>query len=154
MRPDFDTAFKFSFVRHPYDRFLSAYSYYYQMLPNHMFWHLENDRLVAQAIKQYKTFADFVYNFNSFEWRNRIHFLPQYLWLYENDKCLVDYVGRFENYRQEWQTICNLGGIPHTPLPKLNTSNHAAWQTYYTPKLQAAVYEIFEKDFELFGYDS
>lgn len=153
MHPDFDKAFKFTFVRNPYDRFLSAYMYYYQMTPTHMFWHLEADRLVAQAIKRYTKFQHFVIDFHEFEWRNRIHFLPQYEWLYDGEICLVDYIARFENYKTEWHNICKMCDIGYTPLPKLNTSNHADWSTYYTPYLKNIVYEIFEKDFELFGYD-
>ena len=151
--PDYGDCFTFGFVRNPYDRFLSAYMFYKQMGPDHMFWRLEADKLTARAVGEYSTFQNFVKGFSEFKYKNRIHFLPQHHWFYAGDVCLVDYYGFFEKYDDCWRTICGYIDRPYQPLPRLNTSSHTFWQTYYDNVTRAIVYELYEQDFRLFPYN-
>lgn len=153
MYPLFNQTFKFTFVRNPYDRLVSAYHYYHQMGPEHPFWHLEADRKTATAIKKYPSFQSFVKGLPKFKYRTRIHFLPQWQWVYDGDTLLVDYVGRFEAYEHGWATACLLGNVPYDPLPVLNESKHYHWATYYTDELYSLVYEQYKEDFKRFGYN-
>lgn len=150
--PDFWERYIFCMVRNPYDRFLSAFMYYKQMQPGHMFWHIEMDRNCAIAVQDYDTFEDFVWDFSAFRFRNRIHFLPQVDWVQLGDTPVMNYIGRFEDYDNSWRHICREIGIPYRRLPVVNKSRHAPWQEYYTRPMRIYVKDLFKEDFHAFGY--
>lgn len=70
---------------------------------------------------------------------------------------LPDMVLRFEHLAEDWtalQTIAD-ARAPQTPLVPLTarrTSEHASWQSYYTPKAQRAIAKRYAKDFQVLGY--
>ena len=48
----------------------------------------------------------------------------------ENDECIIDYVGRFEDIDNEWEIICDKIGIEYKKLKKLNTTKRDRdWET-------------------------
>ena len=152
MLPDFWDRYRFCMVRNPYDRFLSAYMYYRQMGPSHEFWDMEADRLCAQEVHKYATFEKFVYGFNYFKFKSRIHFRPQVNWTHIGNTQAVDYVGRFEEYDRSWQYICQQIGVPYSVLPVTNACRHSPWRFYYTGNMRRVVQSIFMEDFDAFGY--
>lgn len=65
---------------------------------------------------------------------------------------LVDYVGRFENLRDDYRTICRNIGIETVDLPALNTSGHRQYRKHYNAASREAVYKAYWKDVEVLGY--
>ena len=131
--------FKFGFVRNPYDRILSEFKY-------------------AKRI-----YSKFKSNFNGFVkrgWGNsrrhstiKQHIRPQYEFLYDTDgKCLVDFIGRFENLQEDFNIICDKIKIPHQELPHRNKTKHKHYTEYYDDEIREIVAKKYAKDIEYFGY--
>ena len=148
------SSYRFAFARNPYDRFLSAYFYFYQMTDTHMFWTHRWDRAVAKEIKRFPKFRDFALHFNSFRYKNFVHFRPQTDFFTEDDHCIIDYIGRYENFDASWKRVCSMLELPPMTLKKMNSSVHAPWESYYDDHLRKLVHYRFADDFEFLGYPS
>lgn len=77
----------------------------------------------------------------------------QLLWLKDlkgNPK--IDFVGRFENYEEDWNKICKILNIDIS-LPHLNKSQHRDYKTYYNEGLIEAVRKKYREDIKYFKYD-
>jgi hypothetical protein len=158
----FESYFKFSFVRNPWDRIVSEYKYRGHPVridfKTYLFRHLPAPG-----------------------WTDSYsHIIPQYDFLYDGEgKCLVDFVGRYENLQADFDAVCARLGIPQTPLPRVNRSMDDAWPgtfrefrrrlrravwsrerehtfscytEYYDDESREAVGRMFRKDVEAFNY--
>jgi len=136
----FELYFKFGFVRNPWDRILSEYKY-------------------AQQI--YSKFR--IHNLRGFikkNWGNsrrhstiKKHIRPQCEFVYDADgKCMVDFIGRFENLQQDFDIICDKIGIPHQELPHKNKSKHKHYTEYYDDETIEIVRKFYKNDIEVLGY--
>jgi len=101
----FSSYFKFTFVRNPWDRIVSEYKY--RRHP---------------AKYDFKTFL-----FNHFpepSWTDEYcHVIPQYDFIYDkDDQCLVDFVGKFENLKNDFDQVCRLLKLSNMKLPHKNKS--------------------------------
>ena len=153
---EFESLFKFSFVRNPYERLVSEYRY------RNYFHH--------------KSFSDFVYNkLPQPGWDDKYrHVMPQYEMLYDPDgRLLVDFVGRFENLREDFAEVCRRLDIEETELPHRNPSNKKSrnlkrrfrnflffngengkrhFTEFYDDETRDYVSRYYRKDIEAFGY--
>jgi len=148
----FNRYFKFTFVRNPYSRLLSAYRF----LKEGGF--CEKDRLWAeQNLSQYNTFNDFVHGWLTEESILEYnHFIPQFMFICDRSfEPEVDFIGRFETIDDDFKTICGILEIDRS-LKKHNQGpeKEAHWSTFYTEQELEKVYRIYRKDFELFGYSA
>lgn len=135
----FETYFKFSFVRNPWDRVVSLY-------------HRKEGLQLAKEM----SFDDFV------EWiryssSTCIHPVPhtnQLDWLVgPSGELLVDFVGRFENLASDWAAIATRLGLCTTlPHERRNPTPRKHYTEYYTARSQARIAEKFAVDIEYFGY--
>lgn len=138
--------FSFAIIRNPYDRFLSSYYFY---LNNY-----KNNRPIKRQIREYKDFEEFVLNFENFGTKDDLQFIPQYKFVVDDkNELIVDYIGYFDRYENEWKNICKFTGIEYCELPKKNTTTHPHWSDIYTDEMKAIVYELFKKDFEFFNFN-
>ena len=100
---EFNRYFKFTFVRNPWDRVFSAYSYLVQGG-----FHANDRQWAAINIANF-SFEEFVLkrlscNPGILEW---VHFIPQYQFLisYTMQKYPIDFIGFFENLKEDFDTI-------------------------------------------------
>jgi len=140
-----DNYFKFTFVRNPWDKMVSQYFY-----------------IQKKQEGRYKlTFREFILAFKSCsesEYINKkgvaIKFNPiQLPWILDDDgNCLVDFIGRFENFQDDFNIVCDKIGITRQQLPHKNKSEHKHYTEYYDDETKQIVAEKYAKDIEYFGY--
>lgn len=148
----FKRYFKFTFIRNPYSRVLSAYRF----LKNGGI--CEKDRNWAkQNLDQYNTFSDFINEWLSHDSIDKyIHFKPQHTFICDRSfEPEVDFIGRFEMINKDFKVICKELNI-NRELKKYNQGPeiHSSWQSLYTKDMLDKVHQIYRKDFELFGYSA
>jgi len=143
----------FSCIRDPYDRFVSIYEY-----------------IGCYKLRSHKrtnfTFDETIYKL----YNNEISFfdisgmyLPQYCYITLYDYILVDKIIRFENLENDWYNLANI--INKNNILKYNVNNKICdlnmgvkrnnrhWSEYYTNETKNMIYNIYKKDFEMFGYE-
>jgi hypothetical protein len=146
---NFQRFFKFGFVRNPYDRVVSAWSFLKQGGLH---------KWKSQWVKEHIDPPDFLqFVKERLPTKNIIsdlHFLPQYLFLTDHaDKFVTDFIGYYENLDHDFAFIASTLGITPSKLTKNNTSDRCRDLRYYYDKEAAdKVYSIYRKDFTLFGY--
>ena len=69
----------------------------------------------------------------------------------ERGACLVDFVGRYENLREDFQTLSRRFGID-AALPHVRRSERAPLRDYYDDETRNIVAERHRRDIEAFGY--
>ena len=136
--------FKFTFVRNPWDLLVSLYSHYVRI--NRM------NQTFEEFLEQTVSVKD-PFNKSDNKYHVRYNSLTNMDWISdENGNQLVDFVGRFENLQEDFNTICDKIGIPHQKLPHKNKSKHKHYTEYYDPITKQIVAEKYAKDIEYFGY--
>ena len=153
-RENFTTYFKFGFVRNPWARAVSDY-----------LWLLRDagSSRVSREISGAHTFYDYLMtrgffrkifkNYGNIDYRGD-HIIPQVDFLFdENGNLLVDFIGKCENFQQDFDTICDKIGIPQQKLPHKNKTKHKHYTEYYDDETREIVAEKYAKDIEYFGYE-
>ena len=140
----FNNAFKFTFVRNPVDRFVSAYNYLSTGGNNN------GDLDFLPTIKKYKDINDFVENWaNSVSIWSKEHFVPQYYFTMINDRNELDFIGKVENIEKDYrivQATINTPDVTHTNQSKKN-------KTALTGKSINKIAALYKKDFKVFDYE-
>lgn len=132
----FDQLFKFAFVRNPWDLLVSLYSF----IPTRP----TNRHSARVARMSFEAFLN--------EWTQRPE-ISQRAFLYDRQgRCLVDFVGRFENLRADFAGICQRIGIS-SDLGHANGSQHGDYRDMYDTKLRTLVARRLAEDIDTFGYD-
>ena len=134
--------FTFSFVRNPWDKMLGHYMWRKQISSNTC----KGDDL---------SFRDWVLEFeNNIKGPGALgdKGLPQYGQLFLDNVQLVDFIGKFENLQEDFNTICDKIGIPQQQLPHKNKTKHKHYTEYYDDETREIVAENYARDNEYFGY--
>jgi hypothetical protein len=153
-RKEFNSFFKFSFVRNPYDRLVSTYFYI-----GHKYFNSFKDfvRFIYEGGGEPDRFPSRWAKLNGFKWFLE-HPLarPQFDFIYNrNNRLIVDFLGKFENYVHDLSFILEeLGESPPKSLlnQKVNATDHKAYKSYYNKKTKDMARSIYFKDFEAFDY--
>jgi len=150
---EFKNYFKFTFVRNPWDRLVSAYNF---LIEGGM---TKEDKTWAKSnLRHYPDFNSFVK-----QWVNREniyscrHFIPQCEFVcIEGLEPAVDFIGYFENLEEDFEYVANKLGI-QTTLQHLNQTqnrnNKKDYTEYYTDETAKIVADVYREDIEIFGYD-
>ena len=155
----FNSYFKFTLVRNPWDKMLSFY-----------LWQKKNNWVLNWGWDNTNApdFNKFIEIVNSFDYErmlevydNRAGFVGtehmrmsnQLDWITDEDgNILVDYIGRFENYGKEFNFISNKVGLKLKDYPHYNKTEHKHYTHYYNDLSVDIISERFSKDIEYFGY--
>jgi hypothetical protein len=65
---------------------------------------------------------------------------------------LIDFIGKYENMAEDMHLIESRLSLPKLFVPHLNTSDHNAFERYYSSTTEGIVREILKDDFARFGY--
>ncbi|MFZ9060289.1 MAG: sulfotransferase family 2 domain-containing protein [Steroidobacteraceae bacterium] len=143
-RERFERAFKFAFVRNPWDKVLSHY--HYRMRTNRTG--------LADAGLDFRTWVLKAYGERDPRWHDDPRmFMAQRLWLDDDaGRCLVDFVGRFERLEQDFGEACRRMGVQAT-LPHVKVTRHAPYREAYDDETRALVARVFAADLEAFGFE-
>jgi hypothetical protein len=134
--------YKFSIVRNPYERLLSEY--YWTPIKNvgHKSGKSKYEFLnyVTDVLKN-KKFFDNKYN---------DHFIPQFLFVYEGKKLLIDNIFKYEDLAWIEEYLKKKLNIENN-LPILNKNKIE--KEDWTPKQKERIYKLYKTDFLLFNYE-
>jgi len=143
-RNKWDGAYKFTFVRNPWDKVVSHYEY-------------RRKRNKTALASNEISFPDWVRKTygpdkDPFYYNNPKAFQPQVEWLKDDDgKISIDFIGKFESIYEDFSQIRKVIGID-AELPHLNASKRSDYRHYYDDESRETVAQWFREDIELFGY--
>jgi hypothetical protein len=130
-----DSYFKFALVRNPWDLFVSLY-----------FWLKPRSEILKK-----KLFKQFLVDFYKDLESAKLMGGGQTPFIYEGGRCLVDFVGSFEDYDNSIKIIEKRIGVP-IETPHIFKTNHKHYSAYYNSKTKRIVAEVCSKDIKNFGY--
>ena len=139
-----NSAYKFTFVRSPWDKAVSLYEYRRKK---------DRTKIATRGI----LFSDWVRmtygEEKDFSYYNVKAFQPQVEWLKNNQgNIAMDFVGKFESISEDFKQIAKAIGSD-AELPHLNASKRVGYQSYYDNETRDIIAHWFREDIELFGYE-
>lgn len=149
--------FKFAFVRNPYDRLLSTFCFLATTRP-----YRNSKRSMCKAAADLHRMHGVEIGLEKYvalideDWMQRdAGLLPQ--WQYTTGgewNVSLDFIGRFETLQADFNFVCLKANQKATALRLSNSSRHPPYPEVYTPAARRRAYELYERDFKVFGYDS
>ena len=128
--------FKFAFVRNPWDRMISSWS-----------WLIKTKKIKKMGFKEFV--MKYPFKSPGADW----HTLPQYIHICDKKlHLMVDFIGRFENLNKDFEKICDKINIHKGNLPHKKKTNHKPYWEYYDSHTIKRCAEIFKRDIAMFGY--
>lgn len=157
----------FSFCRNPFDRLASAYTNKIAMKSNKKPSFLRGQIIQKSNWKNIdkEDFENSAEDFHTFvkkyvtttsDEEIDIHFKKQYSLLFgpqKEDVFTFNFIGRFENFSDDWNTFCATYNIPKIQLQHLNKSHKMHYSLYYTnEEIVELVTERYQEDINFFDY--
>lgn len=149
----------FTFVRNPYDRFVSLYL----MFGKH--------RTVKKHRKKQElpTFKEFCILTKRLFEENKIPPVGPYIqspdglspmncqsdWIWDsNNFTYIEFIGRFENLQKDFNMLCRLSGRKPKKLEYVHEKREGRkpYTEYYVAESKHIVYNLYKKDFEMLEY--
>jgi len=141
-----DSYFKFSFVRNPWDLVISNFIWAHLGLkraPNK-----QNLKEFILDIKSKVKPARFLDPKSEWVWS-----CDQFSFLADSEGAIcMDFIGRFENLQEDFNIACDKMGTPRQKLPHTNKTKHKHYTEYYDDETKQIVAEKYAKDIDYFGY--
>ena len=127
----------FCVVRNPYDKIISAYKY-----GNGKNSSKEGlNKFIKEKLSEFK---------KNERW-NGCHILPQHKYTHGNIKC--ENILKFENLDNDFNKLNNKYNIKNIKLEKNNKSKSKLNINDLTHESKQLIYNVYKKDFDLFGYN-
>lgn len=141
--------FKFTFVRNPWDRVVSAYTFLEKGGLNK--W---DKSFYEKELQHYNSFESFVRGWLKTEnLMKHHHFRPQNHYIIDKyNKISVDYIGYFELIEEDYAFIAQKIGI-NKSLKKQNAVNRVDYKEFYNEETRGIVADVYSKDIELLNYN-
>jgi hypothetical protein len=129
--PYWNSYFKFSIVRNPFDRVISLYHFKAFKDIN-----ILNNKSLEYFINNYKPYP---HEPNPCDCKNII----------DED---LDFIGRFENLKDDFKIICKTLNCD-LKLPIINRTQHQHYSKYYDENTKIIIEELYKDDIEKYNYD-
>lgn len=137
-KEQYESYFKFTIVRNPWAR---AYSWYKNVLKDDLWkrrYKITGEMTLYEFLKLYIGVDGL---------------RPQIFWIKNyNGDITLDYIGRFENLANNFQTACNLMKIEPIKLPHELKGNANDYIDAYDANSRDIINKVFREEIELFGY--
>jgi hypothetical protein len=153
-RPElFRNCVKFTFSRHPVDRFISAYAFLKRggMTEMDAAW---AEAFLSDCPDIHRFIGKMHGSFFRREVMDHIHFIPQ--WKFVSDKtgaCIIDFLGKYENLAEDFAKVSAIIGSGK-PLTEVNTSDRAFKHAQSVDERETNfVMDLYKKDMAFFDYD-
>jgi hypothetical protein len=147
---EFRRYFKFTFVRNPFDRLVSAYFFMQKGGIN------EKDRRWAQRkLARFDSFEAFVKNWvTPFNVERALHFRPQTRFIcLDNRPPAMDFVGYLENIEADFAFVARKLGLNARLLEtNRNAARERDYRQYYNDETRKIVARVYANDFKMLGY--
>ena len=139
----FARAFKFAFVRNPWDKVVSHYHYRIRT----------NRTGLADSGIGFTEWVRLAYGERDPRFYDDPRmFMPQLRWVSDDaGRCLVDFVGRFEQLGVDFDEVCRRIGV-QASLPHVKTTAHAHYRDAYDAATRDIVADRFAEDLSAYGY--
>lgn len=137
-RQQYDSYFKFSFVRNPWAR---VYSWYKNVMRDEIHrknYNITGSILLGQFIKLFI---------------GKGMLRPQTYWIKDFSGSIpLDYIGRFENLNDDFIEACQYMGISNISLPHKIKGSNEDYRIKYDESSIGIVQDIYKEEIKLFGY--
>jgi hypothetical protein len=138
-----ESAYKFTFVRNPYDR---AVSLFYYM-----------KRIRKRKVDPDISFLDFYRSFKEngftpiglYNRKGLSQCNPQVRW---TEHIKLDYIGKLETIDKDTALIMGALGLQYTSVEKMNVTAHPDYAHCYCPESKQLIEDLYREDFETFEY--
>lgn len=135
----YESCFKFTFVRNPWDRMVSLYKHrtdlLHEDLPDFNIWirdYINKDLPPVGG-----------YNVKGLSFGN-----CQLDWIPKD----IDFIGKFETIQKDFDFVCEKTGIEKQELPIINKTNHKPYYEYYNDESIEIIYNKHRRDVDEFNY--
>ena len=137
-KEQYETYFKFTFVRNPWAR---AYSWYYNVMRDEI-----HQRVLK--ISGEIAFVDFLRRY-----AGKGMLKPQTYWLKGfNGSMPLDYIGRFETLGENFETVCKAMNVPRISLPHKTAGSSKNYREYYDDEAIDIIRDVYEEEIDMFEY--
>lgn len=151
---DWDKTYTFSFVRNPWDRIVSWY-----------FYHKHKDNRAEFKLYRESTFESWVKDGCPTTWpdnedpytmfygkgRKKTPLIQRTFLTDPNDKMIVDFIGKLENFDSDFAKVRKKLGITNKPKHE-NKGKHKPYREYYDQEMVTIVEKLCKPDIDTFGY--
>lgn len=130
-----ETYYKFTFIRNPYDRMISGWNHMNPKVPFSRYVHLKNHVPDMEYIHVFM---------------NQVRHIVD-----ERGRIVVQFIGKFETLEDDLdRVLTNLGVYYriHNPYQRVNKHEHAHYSTYYDPLTLQVVNALIAEDLRAFHY--
>jgi chondroitin 4-sulfotransferase 11 len=143
----FDSYFKFTVVRNPWDRLVSALAWTDQK------WVRGEELTVSGFDSQVRQLHELLVTAQTAPVQLPHYLYPQSQYIFDAARRpLVNFIGRYENLAADWRVICAKLGLS-IELPARMKSHHRDYREYYSPETRQRVADIYALDINLFQYE-
>ncbi len=152
--PEYDSFYKFAFVRNPWDRLVSWYTMIKDRIENRPKHQI--NRLWQYVSETASSFEEFIEKctdtIDDIDGRKSFMFNQVDYLTNETGEIIVDFVGRYEEFERDLNIVLQKLQIDVPKIPHVNRSSRGHYSQYYNDRTKAIVEERYKRDILFFGY--